>query len=203
MTIDERVQSYRLLDASFGQLQATMGVEHQLKLLRYTIVGSRLAALQGRMLATVAVALAAIPAVYSILPDGNFKKVIWLPCSIVLPLVYLVQLTRQVMEQRKERSDLAELLPARLTHRLEDQFRFILMRISSCGTRLSAIRAILDDSAAPEFVKQRFAGIDSFFRAELGSIAHEIEQLARMKVINDSQHALAKKWLESALHPIP
>jgi hypothetical protein len=198
MSKDELIQSYRLLDATLGQLEVSMGVQHELRQLRRTTVLLRRAGLQSRMVLGLLALVGGVPALAAMLPETWAQgRWVWPLVVAVVALGYLILLAVQLKESTAEEEALAALTPVRPGKSLESDYSYILMQISACGTRLSLIRAILRDGSLDEVTRDKFANAQRHFELLLDERAEWVDGISDT-ILSHEQAERARRWIEIA-----
>ena len=196
--VEQKIQLYKAMDTLFGLLDTSMRTYDEVVKARYVDVRMHRRGIWGRGIVCVGIAVAAIPALYNVIPESIRGG--WAVVVVVVAVGYLVLLFFQHHKAREDEDEAAELLPKDGMRSIEFQAQYILTLISAIGTRLQLVRSILA-SNPPASVKEHYEYIESYWKGYREEIRDRIEEQQRIGALVGEDYSLIKEWLDKSDKP--
>ncbi len=202
MDAEDLIQQYRLLDVSYGSLEVSERIRHELLALKYEQIKARKAALLDRSIVALLTLVAGLPVLHSLLPESIGKlKAVSLSAFAVLAIAYWVIGLFQWWKSHDEEKELNTLLNSSPPYISEENPVFLQMQVSMLLTRRRLIKDILSKDLS-ESVRKRFAAADGYWSKRVNKAQKQVEALHAAGKMSDERFGEIKEWFGRELEEV-
>lgn len=199
MSEKQSINSYRLLDASYGTLETAVRLQNELVKSRLEQVEARKKSLIERFMLVVATLVAGIPVLHQLFPKdwGNYQNLlVWTFASAVVG--YLGVGIYQLIADSDNDKELRKFLKSnRLAARkLDDDPLFLQLQISTFLTRRTLAQEIVEESSNDAIVA-RYQGFADYWKQRAEKAMTKIEALKDAGVVDDAKYEEVRGWYDS------
>jgi len=193
MNADERAHAYRLTNAAFATLESSERIRFELMNLRHLQVTSQQKSIKQRLVAVLLIFVAAIPALYSLLPDDFTKlKAVWLSLSTALALAYLYIGVQQLKEETEQAQKIR--IPPGYDAPPEKSPEFLMMQLSTYRTRWEMAQAVLKENPS-EAMRALYTDARRYWADRMRVMPQRLETLARENKLSQSDYESLLQWI--------
>ncbi|MEA2562437.1 MAG: hypothetical protein QOH06_3941 [Acidobacteriota bacterium] len=201
MTADEWVHSYRLTNVAFAALESSERIRFELMNLRHMQIISQQKSIKQRLVAALLTAVAAIPALYGLLPkDLTELRIIWLTVSIALALAYLYIGCQQLKEETEQAQKIK--IPVGYDAPPEKSPEFLMMQLSSYRTRWEIARSVLKENPA-EPTKTLYTTNQDYWADMMRAMPKRLQSLVQEKKLSESDYDVLLHWIPKEVQDNP
>jgi hypothetical protein len=193
MTADEWIHSYRLTNVAFAALESSERIRFELMNLRHLQITSQQKSLKQRFVAALLTAVAAIPALYGLMPkDLTELRAIWLTVAIALALAYLYIGYEQLKEETAQAQKIK--IPVGYDAPPEKSPEYLMMQLSSYRTRWEIARSVLKEN--PEEPTKTLYTINQDYWADMmRAMPRRLQSLVQEKKLSESDYNVLLQWI--------
>lgn len=194
MPVTELLQSYRLLDVAYGNLEISERIRNELALLRFDQVKAKRKSAVDRLLVMLIAVSGGVPVLYGLLPnDLPLTKQVWIAVFTVVAIAYGIIGLLTWWQDRNEATEIESLLDSGPPQTAEDEPVFLLTQISTFSTRKSLADEILA-SEPPEHLKVQFESLSSYWQKRIDSVVRHAAVLHRNRRLSQSAYEKILQW---------
>lgn len=200
MNVEDLIQHYRLLDVSYGSLETSERIRHELLALKYEQIKARKGSLLDRSIVALLTVVAGLPALYSLIPDNIGKlKTFSISAFAILALAYWIIGLLQWWKSSDEEKELDSILNTSPPYLTEDNPAFLQMQVSTLLTRRRLIKEILSKEELEEPVRKRFVVAGEYWNKRVDKAKRQVESLHKTGKMNPERFQEIQDWFQREL----
>lgn len=197
MTADERAHFYRLINAAFGSLESSERIRFELMNMRHLQAVNQQKSIQQRLLAVLLTFVAAVPALYGLLPDELTRfRTIWLTAATVLAAVYVYIGWQQLKEEMDQARKVN--IPPGYDVPPEKSPEFLVMQLSSYRTRWEMAQAVLRETPTDN-LRALYLNVQQYWADKMRAMAPRLANLVEENRLSSDDYRTLLKWIPEEL----